>query len=381
MKSRHVVGLLVAVALAQAAPIQAYPCLLTTPPVTTFRTETAQANLVVFGQVVPPCRVGDPVELVIKSVIKDHPILDQRPVLKMPPTYTIPDPRNPPCFLVFGDVSPKGELELYRGVPITPAVVPYLKGMLVLKANDDVARLRYCFDFLEHRDSAIAEDALMEFSLSPEPELRRAAARLSPVVLRAWLQKDTTSATKLGLYAFLLGHCGGEEDAALLRRLLEKQVQEVASQVDLILEAYTLLKPREAWPYVLELAKNPKMAFLVRYSALKTARFLAANRPDLVPRREILSVMEMFLGQPDMADLVIEDLRKWTCWDFTPGILALWGQKSHDVPIVRRSILRYALQCPRAEAIRFLAAQRQLDNVELKVVEEQLGLTPPKGGG
>lgn len=51
----------------------------------------------------------------------------------------------------------------------------------------------------------------------------------------------------------------------------------------------------------------------------------------------------MLLDQNDIADLAIEDLRKWKVWSLADRIVGLYNLKSHDVPIIRRSILRYAL--------------------------------------
>ena len=36
----------------------------------------------------------------------------------------------------------------------------------------------------------------------------------------------------------------------------------------------------------------------------------------------------------------------------TVAVLAQYGKKSHDAPIVKRSIVRYALSCPREDARR-----------------------------
>ena len=47
----------------------------------------------------------------------------------------------------------------------------------------------------------------------------------------------------------------------------------------------------------------------------------------------------MLLKQKDIADLAIEDLRKWERWDIADQVLDLYAQASHDVPIIRPPIL------------------------------------------
>jgi hypothetical protein len=73
-----------------------------------------------------------------------------------------------------------------------------------------------------------------------------------------------------------------------------------------------------------------------------------------------------------MADIPIEYLRKWRCWDLTNQVLAASGRKSHDLPMIKRSILRYALQCPDAKAAEFIAAQRKADASLVAEVEQML---------
>jgi hypothetical protein len=51
-------------------------------------------------------------------------------------------------------------------------------------------------------------------------------------------------------------------------------------------------------------------------------------------------------AQSDIADLVIEDLRKWQRWEMASELVGLFGQPSHDVPIIQRSIIKFALTAP-----------------------------------
>ena len=69
-----------------------------------------------------------------------------------------------------------------------------------------------------------------------------------------------------------------------------------------------------------------------------------------------------------------EDLRLHKCWDVSDHVLGLAGKKSHDIPIVRRYILSYALNCPKAEAATFVADMRKKDPEMVKDIEEFLKL-------
>jgi len=55
-------------------------------------------------------------------------------------------------------------------------------------------------------------------------------------------------------------------------------------------------------------------------------------------------------------------------------VLGLAAKKSHDIPIVRRYIVRYALSCPKPEAANFVDGMRKKDPEMVKDIEEFLKL-------
>jgi hypothetical protein len=78
--------------------------------------------------------------------------------------------------------------------------------------------------------------------------------------------------------------------------------------------------------------------------------------------------------------LAVEDLRKWGRWEVSDKVLGLYGLESHNVPIIRRSILRYALSCPpgKAKVDAFLAERRKDSAKLVEEVQEILNLEAPK---
>jgi len=83
----------------------------------------------------------------------------------------------------------------------------------------------------------------------------------------------------------------------------------------------------------------------------------------------------------DMADMAIEDLRRWKWWDLTRHILAQYGKPTHAAPLVKNAILRYALTCPDADSAAFVKALRVSEPALVREVEESLEFerpTPPK---
>jgi len=59
--------------------------------------------------------------------------------------------------------------------------------------------------------------------------------------------------------------------------------------------------------------------------------------------------------------------------------VAQYGKPSHDAPIIRRCILRYALCAPRPEAKRLVDQVRMRDPDLVRELEEGLQLERPKG--
>jgi hypothetical protein len=120
---------------------------------------------------------------------------------------------------------------------------------------------------------------------------------------------------------------------------------------------------------------------MFRYAALRVIRFLKDSRPDLVNKADLVGAVQRLLAQADIADLAIEDLRKWADWASLDQVLALYDQKSHDVPIIKRAIVRFALACPEPKATAFVQNVRKADPDMVKDVEELLKLeTPAKAG-
>ena len=120
---------------------------------------------------------------------------------------------------------------------------------------------------------------------------------------------------------------------------------------------------------------DAKRPYAERLSTVSTVRFLQASRPE--SKADVLKCCAALLPHGDLADQAIEDLRRWGWWDLSADVFALFGKPSHAAPIVRRSIVRYALSCPKPEAKAFLDAARTSDGKLVKSVEDMMSLYDP----
>jgi hypothetical protein len=335
-----------------------------------------QASMVLYGSFTngqPGVDGQGSSDLKIDAVIKKHEILGDQKVLTLP--RYVPNSDAKTKYLVFCDVF-KGKIDPYHGVPVQADgdMVKYLQGALEVKDKDIGKRLRFYFDYLDNKEIEIANDAYKEFGNADYKDYRDMAKSLPADKIAKWLEDPNTPAFRYGLYASMLGHCGSAKHAALLHKMLDDPQKRVSTGVDGVLAGYTMLDAKEGWNYIRGLLKDSSKEFMLRYAALRAVRFFWDSRPDVVDKKDLVKGVRELLAQSDIADLAIEDLRKWGRWETCDEVLELQSKKSHDIPIIRRAILRYALSCPETKAAAFVQECRKRDPEMVKDTEELLKL-------
>jgi hypothetical protein len=381
--SRLLVVVLVVLADSQLAmPLPGCPfCTMTGQTLTD---DVNQASMVLYGTLTNP-RLdpnGDfgsgSTDLVIDAIVKKHDILGDQKVLTLP-RYVPVDKTSKVKFLIFCDVF-KGKIDPYKGVPVkTDDIVKYLAGAVTLKDKDVPGRLRFFFNWLDNSDIEISNDAYKEFGNADYKDFVTMAKELPADKVVKWLDDPNTPSFRFGLYASMLGHCGTAKHGAVLRRMLDDPQKRISTGVDGMLAGYALLQPKEGWAYLRGVLGDPKKEFMLRYAGLRAVRFFWEQRTNVVDKKELLAGIHLLLEQNDIADLAIEDLRKWKQCDQMDRILALNELPSHNsIPIVRRAILRFAMSCPEnAKAAKFVDEMRKKDPDYVKDVEELLKLEQP----
>jgi hypothetical protein len=332
-----------------------------------------QASLVMLGSFTnfrPGGEDGGTTDFVIEKTLKPHEAVKNKKTI----TFRRSIPPTKSKFVVFCDVY-KGEIDPYRGVEVPPGsdLVNYLTEALAKKDGPIGERLRLCFKYLNSADVDVALDAYREFQRADYKDYRDMAKTLPPDTIAKWLLDPKTPAYRYGLYASLLGHCGdAKRHGALLRKLVDDPDKRRGSGIDGMLASYVMLQPKEGWNYLKDILLDGKQDFLMRYAALRTIRFLWGERPDLASKNDLVSGVALVLDHPDMADFAVEDLRRWGRWEQCDRVLALFDKESHNVPVIRRAILRFMLQCPGPRAAAFVREQRQRDRDWVNDAEELL---------
>ncbi|HJZ58456.1 MAG TPA: hypothetical protein VKE74_26175, partial [Gemmataceae bacterium] len=228
-----------------------------------------------------------------------------------------------------------------------------------------------------------AADAFFELARASDAEILKAREKFDAATVRRLIASPATPEERLGVFAFVLGVCGGRDDAAFLAAMLTPNPLPVRSEAAFggLLAGYILLDPKPGWEFATAVLADTKRGYAVRLSTIGTVRFFQATR-GATCKAEVLKCCAALLPHGDLADQAIEDLRRWGWWDLTDAVLAQFSKPTHAAPIVRRAIVRYAITCPDPKAKAFLAQLRQSDPKLVRDVEEQMSLydpvTPPK---
>jgi hypothetical protein len=343
--------------------------------ISTLRQDVDQAKIVVYGVLKDAKQFGGgagTVDLHIDRILKSDPFLGDKKVLTLP-KYHPADPKNPPRFLIFCEVF-KGKLDPYRGIPVqSDALVDYLRGVMGLDPKDRPAALLYFFRYLDSSDPEVANDAYLELAKASDQEIGQVARRIDPEKLRKLIRDPQTPAARLSLFCFLLGAGGADRDAEFLKGLIDKPSGRTAAALDGALAGYIQLRSREGWELVGSILKDSKRPLTERLLALGAVRFYHGWKGKDV-EGDVLRALGGMLEDTSVADVAVEDLRRWKLWNHTDKVLALWTKQGFDAPVARRTVVRYALTCPAAETGRFLEQLRgSQDGKELiKDVEESL---------
>jgi hypothetical protein len=344
----------------------------------TFREEGAleTARVIIIGTAenpqLNPGGTSGTTDLRITDVLRSDPLLEGKKVIRVERYLPVSDPKNPPRFLVFCDVF-KGKFDPFRGVPLkSDDAIEYARKVMKLDAKDRTANLLFFFRYLESTDVEIGRDAFLEFAKATDQDIARVAGKLDPKKLRRWIEDTKTPTERLSVYALLLGACGTDSDARFLQSLLDEPSERTTAAYDGVLGGYIHLRPREGWELAYTLLRDGRKPLPIRLAVARTVSFFQGARPK-ESRDFVLKCLDAMIGQAELADIAVEDLRRWNIRDRTRDILALYGKKGYDAPLMQRAIVRYALSCKDDNSARAFLDQRRRAEPELvKEVEEAL---------
>jgi len=331
----------------------------------TLREEFARADAVVAGTLKNPQLGSDPTsgttEFHLGTPLKSHDICAKRPMIVLP-KYMAPGEA-----IIFFAVR-GGQPDPVRIQTSTAALATYLAGAGKFAEKDIAGRLGFAFAHLDSTDETVSDDAFLEFAKATDAEITLAKPKLDATKLKLMLKNPKTLAGRIGVYALLLGLCGDKADASVLAGML---IGKQDSSLGGILTGMAMLDSGAGWPAINAILCDGKRDFGERLSARSAVHYFHATRPA-ESQTPILALYKALLRDADMADLAIEDLRRWKLWEATSEVLAVYDQPKFAAKVMRNAVLRYALDCPDASAKAFIAKVREKDAALVSTIEERM---------
>lgn len=248
-------------------------------------------------------------------------------------------------FLILGTKSKT--LEWGSPIEVTDTSYNYIAQAPSPEAKPE-KRLAYFMKFLEYPDEMIANDAYAEFANAPYKDITRVIDKMPREKIAAWLQDEKTPATRIGLYGLMLGLCGDENDAKLMKEQITASTDEFRLGMDGVMGGYLLLTGDEGLQVIEETKLSrgeKKVPFSETYAAMQALRFVWKYGEDRISKDRLQESMRILLERPELADLVIADLARWKDWSVMDQLLSMYDQKEYDVPSIKRAVVRYLLVC------------------------------------
>lgn len=282
-----------------------------------------------------------------------------------------------PEFLIFADIR-GGKVEPFRGLAVQgPDILEYLSMVLAATETDPVAFLEKVSPFLESPGKDVSQDAFLEFAKARDAVIAKVSRKMNPALLRSWIMDSRVPEDRLGLYAYLLGGCGGKEDFAFLEGILGSTGKRSSAAYDGAMIALLRLQPERGWPAMYGLLEKQDTPLQLRLACFRSLKAMAELADSPEEKNKVNKGYQVAWHQGELADLSVEELRKAKQWVYTNEILARYGAPGYEAPVVKRAILRYALSAPASPALsQFLDERNKREPSVLEDVRESLGLVP-----
>jgi hypothetical protein len=370
-------------AILLASPALSLACVLCTSQGAPLSKEIAGARLVVYGKITDarlgPDGMKGTSDFAVETLLQGDASLVKNNRLVLP-RYVPPVPGVK--YVVFLDIL-QGQIDPYRSIVCSSnRLVEYLQKMPKLTGAgtpaERQARLKFTFEYFQDAEPELAADAYKEWSVANDKDVAAIASQVDPGKLRRWLLDPKTPQHCLSLYSYLLGASGTQADLELLKKLaLSPPDARYHGTLDGILSGIQQQRPEEVWPLAQTILRDTNRTFTERYAVLRFTRFVKEVRYEAV-KKDLNVTLALCLDQPDLVDLVIEQMRLMKNWEYAERVLQFHNASA--APITKRAVIRYALPCPLPAAREFIRQVRLNDPETVKDVEELLELSGKPAG-
>ena len=225
----------------------------------------------------------------------------------------------------------------------------------------DGSRLLFFQEHLEDEDEMLSRDSYDEFANASYADLIAMKDKMHHEKLIAWIQNPDVPATRRRLYFTMLGVCGTEKDAPLLKQMMESSDRKDKAGLDAMIACYLLLTKEPGLELVDELfLKNSKSEYADTYAAIMAIRF-HGTETDVIEQTRLVESLRYMLDRPELADLVIPDLARWKDWDAMPRLVELFKKADEKSSWVRVPVINFLRACPLPEAKQQIEELSEID--------------------
>jgi len=272
--------------------------------------------------------------------------------------------------LFFGE-NPVGSTFLVMGIepPLinwsTPIAIGKRGRDYIAKAQklpkEGADRLAFFQDFLEDADELLARDAYDEFAKTPYAGVKELKDRLNHDKIVGWVKDPKVTASRRRLYLTMLGVCGNDKDAELLKSMIESKDRQAKAALDALIASYLTLKGPAGVALIEDLfIKDTKAEYTDTYAAIMALRF-HGQEEMVIPRERLLEAIRHMLDRPQLADLVIPDLSRWEDWESMDRLVALFKNADDESSWVRVPVINYLRACPLPQAKQHIDELAKID--------------------
>ncbi len=250
-------------------------------------------------------------------------------------------------FLLFG--TKDKEIDWSSPLEVTEVTYQYIV-QAPSPESPTTKRLEYFLKFLEFSDQLVSNDAYGEFANAPYEDIVKIKDKMDRAKIAKWVTSKETSPTRMGLYGLLLGLCGNDDDAKMMEKKIEEQVQDFRLGIDGLISGYLLLTGEKGMETIdRSKLRDKKAPFSETYAAMQALRFMWTYGNGRVSKERLRQSMRELLDRPELADLVVADLARWEDWSVQDRLMKLYGEGEYSIPSIKRAIVRYLLTAAKVQ--------------------------------
>jgi hypothetical protein len=237
---------------------------------------------------------------------------------------------------------------------LTRAVDLSSRRPLAASGDDQQQRLSYFVPFLEHANPQIADSAFHKILNAPYQKVRTLGQHLDPDSLLELIKNPQLARKRRSLYITLLGTCGGQREATLLKQWIdERSASQNSGDLAALLAAHIELNGEETVKFIEDSYIRNRARKLGEIIEAIAALSLHGQAEGTVSRSRIAASFHLFLDErPPLLEMIIEDCTRWQDWSFAPKVMEIYAGGKQ--PWNNAMILRYLADCPLPAAQEFV---------------------------